>query len=278
MVKSFGVKEFSRPASDVDGCVEEIKLVGYTILPDLLSGAELEEMRHKMDSIYQTQVEEIGGLQQLAAISDTYTAMCLLAYDDCFIRMATNPQVLAIVERFLGDYFILMLQNGILNVPQVGNDQTPGYWHRDLGYQHFVSSRPLGITALFCIDDFNAETGGTYLLPASHKTEAFPSEEFIRRHEQGVNAKAGSAIVFDSMLYHRGGHNRSQGIRRGVNNIYTLPLIKQQVSLPKMLKGKYREDPLLSKLLGYESEPDENVIEFRQRRIRRAGSGTSSPS
>jgi ectoine hydroxylase-related dioxygenase (phytanoyl-CoA dioxygenase family) len=107
------------------------------------------------------------------------------------------------------------------------------------------------------------------LLRYSHKTEPFPSEEFVRQHDQSIIAAAGSAIVLDSMMYHRGGHNRSSGVRRGINNIYTLPLIKQQISLPKILQGRYREDPFLSKLLGYESETDASVEEFRRRRIKR---------
>jgi ectoine hydroxylase-related dioxygenase (phytanoyl-CoA dioxygenase family) len=277
-VKTFGVKEFSRPQGEIDQQIEEIKLVGYTILADVLSPEEVKRARVGIGSIYQKQIDEIGGREHLEAIGDTYTAMCLLAYDDFFLTMATKPRIIEIVERFLGDYYTLMLQNGIINVPEVGDDQTAGYWHRDIGYQHFTSSRPLGITALYCIDDFNEETGGTYVLPGSHRAEVFPSEEFIRRHETGVNARAGSAIVFDSMLYHRGGHNRSAQVRHGINNIYTLPLIKQQISLPKILAGKYSDQPFLRKLLGYESETDADVLEFRRRRLQRLNDAQTPPT
>ena len=51
--------------------------------------------------------------------------------------------------------------------------------------------------------------------------------------------------------------------------MYTLPFIKQQISLPRMLKGKYRDDQFLNKFLGYESETDESVTEFRRRRLER---------
>jgi ectoine hydroxylase-related dioxygenase (phytanoyl-CoA dioxygenase family) len=122
---------------------------------------------------------------------------------------------------------------------------------------------------LVCVDDFSEETGGTFVLPASHKTEAFPSEDYVRQHEQVINAKAGSAVVFDSMLYHRGGLNRSRRVRRALNHMYTLPLIKQQISLPKLLNGKFRDDSFLSRFLGYDSESDESVVEFRTRRLAR---------
>lgn len=268
-VKTFGVKEFSRLSSDVDRCVEEIKIVGYATLPGVLSAAQLAEAREKVDRIYELQVEEVGGESQLASINDTYNARCPLAYDEFFLSVATNSSVLAVVEKFLGDYFVLMLQNGILNVPSVGDEQNAGHWHRDLNYQHFISTRPISISALFCVDDFSEETGGTHVLPASHKTEAFPSEEFVRQHEQVINAEAGSVLVFDSMLYHRGGRNRSPRTRRALNHMYTLPFVKQQISLPAILEGKYREDPFLNKFLGYDSEPDASVSAFRQKRIGR---------
>jgi ectoine hydroxylase-related dioxygenase (phytanoyl-CoA dioxygenase family) len=269
VVKTFGIKEFNRSSSDVDARAEEIRLAGYTILPDVMSGEEIEAARSKLDRIYQTQVEEIGGWDNLKVIGDPYTAMCPLAYDDFFLSLVVNRRLLEIVERLLGDYFILMLQNGILNIPEHGDDQTSGYWHRDLGYQHFVSSRPIGITAIHCIDAFNSITGGTRVLPGSHKHEVFPSEEFLRHHERGIEAPAGSVILLDAMLYHRGGHNTSPNVRRAVNSTYTLPLIKQQIDLSQALNGRYRDDPVLSRLLGYESEIDPSVIAFRQRRLRR---------
>jgi ectoine hydroxylase-related dioxygenase (phytanoyl-CoA dioxygenase family) len=195
--------------------------------------------------------------------------MCPLAYDELFLSLVTDRRILDIVERLLGDYFIVMLQNGILNVPQIGADQTSGYWHRDFGYQHFVSSRPIGVTAIHCLDNFNGVTGGTRVLPNSHRQETFPSEEFLRLHDRGIEAPAGSVVLLDSMLYHRGGHNTSPNVRRGINTTYALPLIKQQINLPEALKGRYREDPFLARLLGYESEVDPDVRSFRQRRLRR---------
>jgi hypothetical protein len=53
--------------------------------------------------------------------------------------------------------------------------------------------------------------------------------------------------------------------------MYTIPFIKQQISLPKVLEGKFSDEPFLAKFLGYESEPDISVVEFRKRRLRRAG-------
>jgi len=57
--------------------------------------------------------------------------------------------------------------------------------------------------------------------------------------------------------------------RRAVNQVYTIPLIAQQIALPQLLGGKYRDHPALARLLGYDSVPARSVAEWRQRRLDR---------
>lgn len=189
-----------------------------------------------------------------------------MAYDDYFLEFATNEKVHRVVGSLLGEYFTILQQNAVINAPTGKHFQSA--WHRDLAYQHYVSSRPLAISALYCIDDFSEATGGTYVLPGSHKVEAFPSREFVQKHEKVVTAKAGSALIFDSMTYHRGGSNSSNNLRRGVNHLFGLPFIKQQISFPASLGGRYKEDPFLSKFLGYETEAAESVLAWRTNRLK----------
>lgn len=271
----YGVRESNAATSEADKSVEEIRISGYTVVAGVLSEAELEIIRSKLDEIYAVQAREIGGEARLSEINDNNVVRLLLAYDDYFLKVATNPAVLAIVERLLGDYYILMQQNGIINLPDLENYQVS--WHRDLSYQHFVSTRPLAISALFCIDDFSAESGGTHVLPASHKIETFPSQEFLEKNQVGITARAGAVLVFDSMLYHRAGYNRSPFTRRALNHVYTLPFIKQQISIPDALQGEHKDAGFLSKFLGYESEPGKNVTQWRAAKIDRARQSKGKP-
>jgi ectoine hydroxylase-related dioxygenase (phytanoyl-CoA dioxygenase family) len=100
--------------------------------------------------------------------------------------------------------------------------------------------------------------------------EAFPSRAFVEKHQRSVEAKAGSIIVFDAMLYHRGGRNTSGRTRLGINHIFVLPLFKQQIDLPAALGGKFRDDPVLGRLLGYESAPAASAYLWRKSKIERA--------
>ena len=251
--------------------VPEIRKVGFTVIDSGLNAAELQDIRERIDGIYAFQLQEIGGLEQLMRIDDGNVARSLLGYDEYFIKLAAHPRIMAINKLLLGEYFILMSQNAIINDPGDAHYQLT--WHRDLNYQHFTSSRPLAASALFCIDAFSPETGGTFVLPASHKDETFPSPEYIAKHETQVSAPAVAILLFDAMIYHRAGENRSPGLRRAVNHIYTLPLIKQQISFPKMLGDKFQNDPELRQFLGYETETADSVQHWRQFKLKQRGFG-----
>jgi ectoine hydroxylase-related dioxygenase (phytanoyl-CoA dioxygenase family) len=265
-LKVHAIKEFHSNESDDDFRAEAIRNVGYTVIESELADSDLSTIREKIDAIYAQQLGEIGGETKLQQINDANIARCLIGYDDYFVGLAAHPRIIQIATRLLGDYFILMSQNAIVNSPADEHYQVT--WHRDLNYQHFVSSRPLALSALFAIDEFTEITGATKLLPASHKSEAFPSVEYVKQHEVSITAQAGSIILFDSMVFHRSGVNSSGRPRRAVNQIYTLPLIRQQISFPKMLGERYLDDPFLRRFLGYDIETAANVTEWRQHKLK----------
>ena len=266
----FGVREFNDVKNAADAHAEELQILGYTILEDVLSEEKLQYVRAKVDEIYAMQVEEIGGEEVLIRINDSNNARCLLAYDSVFLTdVAANERVLEVVSRVFGDYYTLMLQNGVINKPATEFEANAWAYHRDLNYQHFTTSRPVSLSALFCIDNFSVETGGTYILPSTHIIEKCPSKEYAEKHEVCVSAKAGSVILFNSMMYHRSGKNSSSAVRRAINNMYVLPFIKQQISIPDMLNGLYSDNTFYRRFLGYDSKSNNSVLEFRKQRLNR---------
>jgi hypothetical protein len=266
----YGIVERAAAGDEVARHAERVRIAGYTVLPSGLSSLDIADLGARLDAVLARQVEEIGGPEAMAAIGDTLTARCPLVYDDAFLDLATHPTLLALCRALLGDYIVLMQQNGVINPPRQAHTQTA--YHRDLPYQHFVASRPLAVSALFCIDPFRPETGATTLLPASHRVEAFPTDDVAAELDTQVTADAGSFIVFDSMVFHRAGVNRSDRTRRGVNHVFSVPIIAQQISLPEALGGRHAGDPALARLLGYESAPAPSVIEWRRRRLKRVRS------
>jgi ectoine hydroxylase-related dioxygenase (phytanoyl-CoA dioxygenase family) len=263
--QSYGVIRQAKISDSIDLNIEELKINGFTLLENVLSEEDLTSCRSKLDSVY-SQQEKIIGKDKLKSIHEENLVRAPLIYDDYFVGIAANDKILEIVKTLLGEYFILHLQNGIINKNNEEHHQSS--WHRDLPYQEFVSSKPLAIGALFCIDDFTTESGGTFVIPFSHKVEIVPSQEYVEKNKLQILAKAGSVLLFDSMLFHRAGYNSSTFTRRAINNVYVVPIIKQQINLPIALKGKYAENKILAKLLGYTSNTPSDDVEWRSRRLK----------
>jgi ectoine hydroxylase-related dioxygenase (phytanoyl-CoA dioxygenase family) len=247
--------------------VEAIRDAGYSVVLDVLTADEVADLAAALDALVERQAEEFGGAHRIDAIGDALTVRCPLAYDDRFLRLVTDERVLAICRALIGDYLVLMQQNGIVNPSDAPHTQRQ--FHRDLPYQQFVSSRPLAVSVLCCLDPFTPETGATTVVPRSHRTEAAPLADDAAAQEVPVAAPSGACIVFDSMLVHRAGANRSGRVRRAVNQVFTVPIIAQQISLPSMLGGRWSDQPALARLLGYESAPASSVVDWRERRLRR---------
>jgi ectoine hydroxylase-related dioxygenase (phytanoyl-CoA dioxygenase family) len=251
----------------IDRHLEELSVAGYTVIPEALPENELDDWRERIDTVYTEQEKEFGGRAVLASIGDKDLCRAPLLYDRAFISMARNEKVLAVVRRVLGEWFILNLQNAIINRPDERHHQSA--WHRDLPYQNWVISRPIALGALFAIDPFSELTGSTVVLPHTHRSEFLPSESYIRTHCTVITAAPGSALVFDAMMFHRAGYNQSQQIRRGVNHLYTVPILKQQYDFPRALGDSLGEDQELRRLLGYTSTVPTNVVQWRTERQNR---------
>lgn len=264
---AYGIREREQDGDALAFHVERIRAIGYSVLDSGISRQDIDRLSASLDAILDRQAQEFGGIDQLVRIGDAYTARCPLVYDDGFVELVRHPLLLRLCRRLLGEYVQLMQQNGVVNPP--GENHPQGAYHRDLPYQHFVSSRPLAVSALFCIDPFRVETGATTALPASHLNERFPSDEVRASIETPIEASPGAFIVFDSMLFHRAGANRSGRPRRAVNHVFTVPIIAQQIALPAALGGRFGDDPELAQLLGYEAAPAASVAEWRTRRLAR---------
>jgi ectoine hydroxylase-related dioxygenase (phytanoyl-CoA dioxygenase family) len=263
---SYGVTQQVQVSDSVGLALEEIHIKGYTVLKQVFSAVELAECRQRLDRVYLQQEQHLGH-DTLLRINELNLARCPLAYDAYFLHLATHERVLAHVEKILGHYYILHLQNGIINRPNEAHHQSS--WHRDLPYQNFVISKPLAVNALWCIDPYNPLTGATEVLPFSHREESVPSEQFVTKHAVSLLAEPGDVVMFDSMLFHRAGYNSSEIIRRAINHVYTAPILKQQIDLPRLLGDQYINDLFLVKFLGYESQIAESDVIWRERRLQK---------
>ncbi|MDW3681743.1 phytanoyl-CoA dioxygenase family protein [Cupriavidus sp. CV2] len=231
---SYGILQRTQCESALDEVAEQVRRIGYAVLHSGYSVAELQGISDEFDRTRERYIEAYGE-QRLRTLNEYHAMRSPLTHGgEIFLRLALNENLLSVLKKLILGKFILNQQNGVINPPQETYNQ--GAWHRDLPYQHFVSTRPLAINALFCVDDFTCENGATIVLPASHKSEEFPSPGYVRRNAVQIEAKAGSFVLLDCMLFHTGGFNGSQAVRRAVNHVYNIPYFKQQIRIPNNMK------------------------------------------
>jgi len=243
--KNYGINEQTEITSKIDKNIEDICINGFTVLNDCFKESEIEEISKCFDDT-KKQFYQIYSRKYLQSLDEHngIRAPFLIDKTGIFIKLVTNKKLIKLVSRLIRGSFYLNQQNGIIN--PAGDKYNQGMWHRDLPYQHFTSSTPLGINALYCVDDFTLENGSTFVLPGTHKVTKFPSDMFVKENAKQITAKAGSYIVLDCMIFHSGGTNNSSNDRRAVNHVFSMPHIKKQIDyyfheipsvVPEKVKG-----------------------------------------
>ena len=250
---------FSRNFNDLN--YDDFYNRGYQIIPNIINEEQVNQYKKKLIDVYKQQLIDFGD-NQMKMIGEQNTVRSPFLYDDIFYNLLYNNFTMKIVEDILGSHAILSLQNGI--IIQEHQEHHQSFYHRDLIYQEFTSSKPLSINIYFCLCDYHNLNGGTAFIPFSHKIENMP----IVLIAETPYVKKGSAILFDSMIFHKAGINNTDTKRFGINTMYTLPFIKQQINYPLAIKQK-TNDQKLNRLLGFESREFSNVNDFRRYRLNR---------
>lgn len=267
-MKNYGVIRQNNFTTKTDYHLENLAIKGFSIEENILSENICNDLTKRLAIVYQKQ-EENFTKEKLEKIQELNVARMPFFYDDAFFELFLNPLVLELAESVLGKVFTLHLQNGIINQPQKEHHQVS--WHRDLPYQDWVISKPLAFNAFYCISDFTNENGATFVLPHSHKIDYFPSEQFVKENEQQIVAPKGSVIFFDSMLYHRAGLNLSNQVRYGINNMFVVPILKQQIDIAKWFEHKNLA-PHIAQILGIPFQTPSSIEDFRNNRLKKISS------
>ncbi len=246
--------------------VDEVINLGYSVLDSGYGAGELADLATAFERTRE-RYQQTHGMENLRKINEQHTIRSPLTLGEpAFLKLALNENLQTILQQLIAGKFILNQQNAVINPSRETSAQ--GAWHRDLPYQHFVSSRPLAINALFCVDDFTCENGGTFVLPKSHSSEAFPDKQYIEENALQIEASAGSFIVLDCMVFHSGGYNHSDAERRAVNHVFNIPYFKQQIKIPGNLDASNLSDAE-KEILGFSFQEPVSIEDYLATRIRR---------
>ncbi|MCC5881579.1 MAG: phytanoyl-CoA dioxygenase family protein [Halomonas sp.] len=123
--------------------------------------------------------------------------------------------------------------------------------HRDVG--SFIPGYALRSNMLVMLDDFTEDNGATWVLPGSHHYPDKPDEEVFNRYSHQLLGKAGTVVLFNSYVWHRGGLNKTGENRTALTLSFGRPFLKPQLDYARMLGEEYGKglSPLTRQVLGY---------------------------
>jgi len=164
----------------------------------------------------------------------------------------THPLVLGTIARVLGHATGHQLH--LTQLISIGPGEPMQQIHRDqwaFDFFPFPSGYEVQCNTIWAVTDFSAENGATRVIPGSHRYA--DKLKFVEEQTEPAEMVAGSVLFYTGALYHGGGANRSQEIRRGLNLTYNLAWLRQEenqyLACPLEI-ARTLPEPLL-RLMGY---------------------------
>ena len=211
-----------------------LDVAGYCVIEEVIPPTEVGTVRQNIAACLQAEYEatekstaavraqghRIGGagVQALPGI---------INLDQSFAPYLTETRIIGAVEALFGVHYRIATNSAMANHP--GNDR--GYWHADWPFNqtnaaHIPAPYPDTVTklsSLWMLSEFSPHTGGTLVVPGSHRAQTNPSggDDFDREaphsSELQISGPAGSVMLFDSRLWHCVATNHSDEPRVAMN-------------------------------------------------------------
>jgi len=240
---------------DADAHAERMRSVGYTIIEDFVDEAGRTAFRAALAPY----MESHRGRNDFEGFK-TERVYTLIARGKVFEDLATDPRLMAILDRFLQPNFLLSASHSISLNP----GETAQSIHSDDGFYRQPRPRPpISVSVIGAIDAFTRANGATEVVPGSHLwgdpgAAGRPNDlAEIEKMLVPMEIPAGAALVFPGTLLHRGGANVTDKPRLAFTNQYCEPWARPQenfwLSVPKEMVREM--SPKARTLLGYEIAP-----------------------
>ncbi len=225
---------------------DNLAIDGFTVMEKLINDELIQRIRDELNPYLQR--EKMG--RNNFEGEHTERVYALLAKSPSMAELIEHPTILAIVDELLPNNYLLSAALAI----NVHPGETPQPFHLDDGAGGLGLPKPrraFGISTIWALDDFTDTNGATEVIPGSH---LWPDgREPEEKEAVKVTMPAGSVVIFQGTLIHRGGANESNGIRLGITPQYCAPGLRQienmVLAVPPDIAARY--SPRIQALLGY---------------------------
>jgi putative sterol carrier protein len=233
------------PTRDYDAAWRQLHEFGYALIEGALPPSQLAALRARV--LEQAAAEAEAGCADFVGegIGDEpppiQRSWSLINKGSEFVELLDHPLIDEFAFKSLGDdcclggYWFLIAGPGSGEVIPLHTDQ--------LGLFPPIQGN-IGLNMAFALDDFTDANGATRVVPGSHLpgNNIAPADPFSREGTVPMEAPAGSALLFDSRLWHTTGSNRTDTKRHGLflffNRQWMRPIENPYFSThPSVLEG-----------------------------------------
>lgn len=219
MIKRVGGYLTCRSNIDVPPEAVELEAEGCTILKNVLSPAEAEELANDVTRVFEEyQPDNRTQGRRPADEDDQFRYEMLNRSAACLLAVA-HPRILEVIEPLLGEDCHVIANTAWRNPPKP-NDPAQA-WHVDAGphvplpegvtWPHDIPHPVFAIGAHIYLMDCGTEDGPTGVIPGSHLSGRFPPRDDLMNvelHYDGRGARplvcnAGDVALFVSDVWHR---------------------------------------------------------------------------
>lgn len=238
-------------SATADEAIEVLREHGHVIIDELVSNSVVDQILADMQPYTDTapfsENELFGNGSQRVGN--------LIARSQAGRDLVMNPLVLGAIKGVLSHS----------QAPQIGATEMislrPGcpaqFIHQDeLAFESFPfpDDYIVSCNTLWAMTDFTEENGATRIVPGSH---ALPRAEYSIEDTLPAEMARGSVLIFSSKLWHAGGSNQSDHIRRALAINYAVGWVRQEenqyLACPPEIARTLPDD--LLKLMGYQIGP-----------------------
>jgi ectoine hydroxylase-related dioxygenase (phytanoyl-CoA dioxygenase family) len=205
--------------------LEQFRTQGYVVLERLIDRQRVASLVAAMN-----RTEERYGFSYARTSFEGYNTVRinnLLVYDETFWDVPLQQEVLQIAEGVLDRELLL----SSLCTLTMGPGQAAQPLHDDM--QQLGLARPgptLAVNAIWALSDFRTDNGATHVVPGSHRFDHSPSYGGDAA-TVAATMPAGSVMIFDGSLWHKGGANNSDDRRYALSCYYCAGWLRQQENL-----------------------------------------------
>jgi ectoine hydroxylase-related dioxygenase (phytanoyl-CoA dioxygenase family) len=254
--------------SDVSELVSSFRENGYVVIDRLVPESMMDAIEHELQPYFDS--APYGHLPELGF--HTQRLGSLIERSRTVRELILQETYLAAVRQLFSH--TTQVQLSVTEINSIAPGAEAQFLHQDemlFDCFPFPVDYDVFINSLWALTDFTEEMGATRVVPCSHT--AGPSAQFSQADSLPVEMPRGSVMIFSGKIYHGGGANRSQLVRRAIDIGFSAGWVRQvENQYLSCAKETARGLPLeLAKLMGYESTGGYGLIGNRENALKALG-------